>query len=41
MTKGNGLGLAMVKQVTSLLNGKISVDSTPGVGSVFSVCFPL
>lgn len=34
---GNGLGLAMVKQVIDLLGGKISVDSQVGVGTTFTI----
>ena len=38
--EGNGLGLALVKRIAELLGAQISVESSPGVGSLFRVCLP-
>lgn len=39
---GSGLGLAISHRiVTSLLGGKLTVESTPGQGSCFTVAFPV
>jgi len=40
-SRSNGLGLAIVKMIISLYHGKISVESTVGEGSVFTVRLPL
>jgi len=38
---GTGLGLAISKRITKLLNGKLSLESDPGVGSEFTVKIPV
>lgn len=39
--KGSGIGLALVKELTDLYRGQISVNSEPGKGSRFRVSLPL
>ena len=39
--EGNGLGLALVKKSIELLGGTVSVDSTPGYGTTFTVCLKM
>ena len=37
---GTGLGLSIVKHIVLLYKGKINVESTPGVGTVFDIVLP-
>ncbi|KAK7429494.1 hypothetical protein QQZ08_004087 [Neonectria magnoliae] len=41
LAPGTGLGLSLVKQITSQLGGQISVSSQVGVGTTVSVAMPL
>jgi len=38
--EGTGIGLAFVKELTTLLDGSISVESTEGKGTTFTLLFP-
>ncbi len=38
---GTGLGLALVKQLTALMNGSIQLESEPGKGTKFTIILPL
>lgn len=40
-TRGTGLGLHIAKSLTEAMGGRIWIDSTPGIGSVFHAAFPL
>jgi two-component system cell cycle sensor histidine kinase PleC len=39
--EGTGLGLALTRRLVALHGGEVSVRSTPGRGSIFSVTIPL
>ena len=39
-SEGNGLGLAMVKRITELLDGVVEVESEPEKGSLFRIILP-
>ncbi len=40
-TKGSGLGLSLVRHIAHAHGGEVSVDSTPGQGSKFTIELPL
>jgi signal transduction histidine kinase len=40
-TKGSGLGLSLVRHIVNAHGGEVSVDSTPGQGSKFTIALPV
>jgi signal transduction histidine kinase len=38
---GNGLGLAILKKLTGMMNGTITLESEVGKGTIFKVIFPI
>ncbi|HEU0176489.1 MAG TPA: CHASE2 domain-containing protein [Blastocatellia bacterium] len=40
-TPGTGLGLALVREIAELHSGRVTVESEPGVGSIFTLRLPL
>ncbi|MBO0952567.1 hybrid sensor histidine kinase/response regulator transcription factor [Fibrella forsythiae] len=41
MYEGTGIGLSLVNELVKVLGGKITVASTEGVGTTFTVCLPV
>jgi signal transduction histidine kinase len=38
---GSGVGLSLVKQIVEAHGGSVSVKSTPGTGSIFTLLLPV
>ena len=38
--EGSGIGLAVVKELTDVMNGRMELESRPGYGSCFSILLP-
>ena len=38
---GSGLGLSIVKQLTTLMGGNVQLDSAEGQGAIFTITLPL
>ena len=41
MNQGSGIGLSITREFVQLHGGSITVASTPGKGSIFTICLPL
>jgi len=39
-TEGAGLGMNITRNLVQMMNGEISIESTPGMGSAFTICLP-
>jgi len=39
--KGSGIGLTIVKQIVEAHQGEVTVESSPGKGSIFNVILPV